>query len=481
MTDHPLTRFAALAKDDPDALAVVQGDRSLGRADLMARAGALIEGLEIAPDDRVLIQLSNSPEMIALVLAIWAKGGLPMFLSAKSPDRHRDALIARHAPVLTIDAAALETLPPGGAAFDPPRPSGDRDGSVVFTSGSTGMPKGVVQKAATLTSGAERVARAMGYGPSERILVAIPFAHDYGWGQMLSGLVGGHALILPPRDILVEVSRSITRDRPSVLAGVPSLFAGLLNAVSDFEKSRTESLAIVTSTGSPFPPTLYAALAERLPDARILRNYGLTETYRGCCLPPELAPGREGSVGRPIEGVTIAIADPSGQPLPVGEEGEVVHLGAGVFDRYLDDPEATARSRRRCGDLGLGVFTGDIGRLDRDGFLHLAGRRDRLVKSMDIRINLGDVESELVALPMVIEAAVIARPHPLTGSELAAFCTTRDGADARAVRIAANRSLPAHLRPREITVLETLPRTPVGKTDYPALATRPAPKVKETT
>lgn len=479
---HPLLCFRTLADQDPDALAALQGDRRFSRAELIGRAGALAGALPLQPGGRVLLQLPNSPEMMALVLAIWARGGLPMFLSAKSPEAHRAAIIARHAPALVIDPPALEALPAGQAALELPPLADDADASVVFTSGSTGMPKGVVQKAATLTSGALRVARAMGYGPAERILVPIPFAHDYGWGQMLSCFVGGHALILPARDNLVEVSRTITREAPTVLAGVPSLFAGLLQGVSDFENSQTDSLRIVTSTGSPFLPALYTMLAARLTGARILRNYGLTETYRGCCLPPELAEGRTGSVGRPIEGVTIAIADPEGGPLPAGEEGEVVHLGAGVFDRYLDDLDATARSLRPCGDLGLGVFTGDIGHLDAKGFLYLAGWRDRLVKSMDIRVNLTDIEAALTDLPGVTETAVIARPHPMTGCEIIAFCTTAPGVTERDIRLASNRALPAHMRPRQITRLDALPRTPVGKTDYPALAAQTnIPAMKETT
>lgn len=478
---HPLTRFAALAHADGNAIAVVQGEASLTRADLLGRAGALAQGLTIQHGAQVLIQLPNSPGMMALVLAIWARGGVPMFLSAKSPDAHREAIIARHQPAHVVDAEALAALPAGHAALPLPDLAPDADGSVVFTSGSTGLPKGVVQKAATLTDGAARVAAAMGYGATERILVPIPFAHDYGWGQMLSCFVGGHTLILPPRDNLVEISRTITRDRPTVLAGVPSLFAGLLNGISDFENSQTDSIRIVTSTGSPFPPALHAALSARLPQARILRNYGLTETYRGCCLTPELAAEGGAGVGRPLPGVTIAIAGPDGLPLPQGEEGEIVHLGAGVFDRYLDDPEATARSRRACGDLGIGVFTGDIGHVDALGCLHLAGRRDRLIKSLDIRINLGDVEAALTALPMIGEAAVIARPHPMTGTELLAFCTASAETTEREIRIATNRALPAHMRPRQITLLAALPRTPVGKTDYPALAARSAPQQKETT
>ncbi len=470
---HPFNCFLSLVDSQPDAAAIVQGDTTVSRAALSARAGELAQGLArrgITPDrmHRVLINVPNSPDMVALVLAIWAQGGLPMFLSAKSPEQHLRAILDRLKPDLTVDEALLASLPQPGHPLPRPELTGDRDGSVVFTSGSSGPPKGVVQKAATLVSGVGRVARTLGYAPQERILVPIPFAHDYGWGQMLSGLVAGHILILPRRDILVEVSRAVTEQQPTIMAGVPSLYAALLFGISDFENARTDSLRLLVSTGSAFSPALHQALAARIPQARILRNYGLTETYRGCCLLPEDATAHPGSSGRPIDGVRIMIAGPAGRPLPPGAEGEIVHCGAGVFDRYLDDPEATERTRRMI-DGAPAVFTGDIGHLDADGYLYIAGRRDRLVKSMDIRTNLGDVETALSALLEVAEAAVLTRPHPMSGVEIVAFCIPGGEATERTILRVSSRNLAMHMRPRRVICLTEMPRTPVGKVDYPAL------------
>jgi len=471
---HPLSAYLAHVAEAPDALAVVQGDVALTRAALLDRAGALASGLAERgvradePGARVLIHLGNSADMVALVLAIWSQGALPMFLSAKAPQSHLDGVIARLAPSLVVTQEVLEGLPRAGGMLGTARPGAEDDASVVFTSGSTGLPKGVVQKAGTLSSGAARVAATQGYGDHEHILVGIPFAHDYGWGQMLSGIVGGHRLILPEREILVDIGKAVTRHQPSVFAGVPSLYAALLFGISGFETAQTDSLRLMTSTGSAFSDDLYAALSARVPQARITRNYGLTETYRSCCRLPDHPAAPPNCIGKPILGCEIAIVDAEAMPLPAGAEGEIAHMGEGVFDRYLDDPEATAKARRAVNGRAA-VFTGDIGVMDESGSVTLLGRRDRLVKSMDIRINLNDVEREVTTATGVAETAVVAVPNDRTGVEMTAFCVAPEQTP-RDLRRTINRALPAHMRPRSVKVVEALPRTPVGKVDYVSLA-----------
>jgi len=470
---HPLDHFLTLLGQAPDQSMIAQGKRTWSRAEVAEMAASQAAGLVAAgirQQDRVLLILANAPRMVAAIPAIWSLGATPMFLSVKASDKQRQDVIARYRPTLVLDDQRIEALATAASALGGERPTADSDASVVFTSGSTGVPKGVVQKGGTLVSGVARVARSLGNGAQERILVPIPFAHDYGWGQMLSGLVAGHLLILPEREVLVDLADAINLHRPTVLAGVPSLYSALLFGISGFERAETDCLRILTSTGSPFSPRVFAALSERVPQARILRNYGLTETYRGCCLPPEAADAAPGCVGHPIEDVEIRIVDSSGAALPAGLEGEVVHIGAGVFDRYLDDPEATARARRMV-DGRPAVFTGDIGRLDAAGRLVLSGRRDRLVKLMDIRVNLTDVEDAIGALEPVRDVAVIARPHELQGTELIAFCIPHHAASPSDIQRQINSALPVHMRARKVIVLEALPRTSVGKVDYPALMT----------
>ncbi|SPF79106.1 Long-chain-fatty-acid--CoA ligase [Aliiroseovarius pelagivivens] len=471
---HPFDAFLNNTATDPEKPAVAQGHLVWSRAQLLDRAAQLaaaLSGQGLQPGQRVLVALPNTADLVALIPAIWSLGGLPMFVSAKATDHQRQLIQSRHAPDLTIDTAGLAQLEAPRPSLGTHRPDASSDASVVFTSGSSGPPKGVVQTGATLTEGVARVARSIGYNPEERILVPIPFAHDYGWGQLLSGLVGGHFLILPERDILPDIAKAINTHRPTVFAGVPSLYSALLFGISGFETADTDSLRLLTSTGSPFTDGLFKALSDRIPAARILRNYGLTETYRTCCLSPDQSASRPGSVGQPIDGVELRIVDGKGSCLPPGQEGEVIHLGKGVFERYLDDPDATSQTRRLL-DGQPAVFTGDVGMLCEEGFLHLYGRRDRLIKSLDIRVSLDDVEEAMEDLPNVAEIAVLAREHDIQGSELVAFCVPSEEVTARQIQIAANRALPTHMRPRHIYLLKQMPRTPVGKVDYPALRSK---------
>lgn len=470
---HPLAAFLRLAQDAPDAPMAIQGEKTWSRGDILGLSGALssalsARGIGNQPEQRVMIVLPNSAHMIAMLPAIWSMGALPMFLSAKATASQRAKVEAFYKPDLVIDQPLLDALVAAPGELGAFRPEPHDDASVVFTSGSTGLPKGVVQKGGTLSAGVDRVARTLGYSKTERILVPIPFAHDYGWGQMLSALVGGHVLILPERDILQDIPRAINAHRPTVLAGVPSLYSGLLFGISGFETADTSCLRLMTSTGSAFSAQLIAALEARVPQAQVLLNYGLTETYRSCTLLPDDAGRYPGSIGRPIEGVELRIVDDSATPLPPGAEGEIVHLGAGTFDRYLDDPEATARARRIL-DGQHAVFTGDVGVLNADGFLTLLGRRDRLVKSQDVRISLTDVEEALCALEGVAEAAVLARQHDIHGTEMIAFVVPEGEASIREIRRNTNRGLPPHMRPRHFHERNALPRTPVGKVDYPSL------------
>lgn len=468
---HPLTEFLHLTKISPDAPLVAQGISVKSRADILALSMQLAGGLKlrgIGKGSRIMLILPNSARMVALLPALWSLGALPMFLSAKATEAQREAITRRYRPQLVVDSDMLDDLAVPAGRLGPERPGADDDASVVFTSGSSGVPKGVVQKGETLVSGVRRVGQTLNYGHAERILVPIPFAHDYGWGQMLSGLVAGHLLILPERDVLPDIAAAINTHRPTIMAGVPSLYAALLFGISGFETADTVSLQMLTSTGSAFSPRIAEALAARIPQARLLRNYGLTETYRSCCLQPEGACDNLGAVGRPIVGVEIRILDEAGAALPADAEGEIVHLGAGVFDRYLDDAEATARTRRQIDGVAA-VFTGDIGRLDRDGNLTILGRGDRLIKSQDIRVNLGDVEEALGGLSGISQVAVLPRPHEVNGTEIVAFAVSPEGLSAREIQRQANRSLPPHMRPRVVHVLQELPRTSVGKVDYPAL------------
>lgn len=457
--------FARRADAQPDRPAILQGKTVTDAATLLAQARNLIPDLTAAgvgPGRPLVVSASNSAGTAAHVLAAWGAGAVPVFVSPHAPPDHLDhATAASHAGAVLTDAG----LSPAPAA-DPHPDLGAETGSVVFTSGSTGRPKGVVQTAATLRDGAERVARLVGYDADDRILCPVPWSHDYGWGQLLSCLAIGVPLVLPELPSVQSLAEAAERHRPTVLAGTPSVFAGMLYGISDIRSMDLSSIRTATSTGSRLPTELAEDISGLLPGVRIFANYGLTETYRTACLRPEERAGRETSVGRAVEGVRLQIIGEDGQPVPTGTVGQVVHHGAGRFAFYLNDPERTARTRTPDG----GVLTGDLGSLDADGYLTLQGRRDRLIKSMDVQVSLDDVERVLGQARMTRQLAAIARPHKVIGMKIEVYAALLDPTTGPAFKRYARQNLSKFQFPREFHFVEAIPLTASGKVDYVSLS-----------
>lgn len=460
---NPLAdRFNAVARSRPAVIALAQGECETTFADLAGLAEEWMARLDltgVGPGRPLVLSAPNGPEVAAAVVAAWRLGSVPVFVSPHAPAGQLEhAADHSHAAAIFTEAGGL--IPCANCA---PHPDvGPGIGSVVFTSGSTGRPKGVMQTHLNLIDGAERIGRLNGYGPSDRILCPVPWSHDYGWGQLLSCLVLGIGLILPEFPSVQGLSDAIERHRPSVLAGTPSVFAGMVYGISNIRSADLSSLRKVTSTGSHLLPELVDELGTLLPGVGVYANFGLTETYRSCCLTPDLRKGRERSVGRPVEGVKILIVGPDGAALSPGEVGQVVHVGAGRFVAYLGDRERTAAAFHFNG----GVLTGDIGHLDAEGFLYLQGRRDRVIKSMDVQVSLDEVERILSSARLARQLAVVARAHKVIGMKIAAYVALKSPDDAADFKKFARQNLSKFQLPREFTFVEALPLTASGKIDY---------------
>lgn len=486
-------RFRQVAARQAADPAIRQGDRQIRFSGMLAQAAGWAQALPVGPGDRVVIAAHNSIDMASAVPGIWAKGAIPVLVHAEAPDSHLlHALEKTGAGVFLHDrgrvvagmAAGKVALPldevaparPTDAPVQPP----EAPGSIVFTSGSTGLPKGVVQAAATLAGGVDRVALALGYRPGDTILCPIPFAFDYGWGQLLSLLLGGYPLILPEPRGAIGLCAAIDRHRPSILAGVPAVFADLLAGLAPIREIDRSSVRLITNTGSRIPDPVRKGLVELFPDAALSLNYGLTETYRSATLPPALAASHPASVGHALPGVELSVLRPDGTEAAAGEEGEIIHRGAGVFLGYWAEPERSAQVLRPDPfwtdpdrPAPNAVFTGDLGHKDAEGRLYIHGRRDRQMKSMGVRVSPDEIEGLLMASGQLREAAVVARPNEMLGDLIVAVVSLPEGSDEAAVLKALKRHarvmMSPYMQPRDWIVLAALPRNPNGKVDYPAL------------
>jgi len=497
-------RFAAQATAKGGNVAICHGDRTASFADLLGATCGWACVLDAAPGDRVVIAGANSIDLAAAVPAIWAKGAIPVFVNADAPDSHlRHAIAQTGAVTLLTDRARdagfsaavhqigahqigahqigahqIAAQPAAGMPVAPGQ-SGAAPGSIVYTSGSSGAPKGVVQRAETLASGVDRIGAMLGYRATERILCPIPFAFDYGWGQLLSVLLGGCSLILPETRGGAGICDALNRHRPTVFAGVPAVFADLLSGLAPIGETDRSSVRLITNTGSRLPDAVRQGLVALFPDAELSLNYGLTETYRSASLPVAMAASHPASVGFAVTGAVLLVLRTDGTEAGVGEEGEVVHGGAGVFHGYWADPDRTAQVLRPDplwqgeGDAPQVVFTGDLGHKDAAGRLYLHGRRDRQMKSMGVRVAPDEVEALLADSGLLREVAVVSRPHDTVGDLIVAVVALPEGADAahslKLLKRHARDKMSPFMQPRDHIVLPALPRNPNGKVDYPAL------------
>jgi acyl-CoA synthetase (AMP-forming)/AMP-acid ligase II len=245
---------------------------------------------------------------------------------------------------------------------------------------------------------------------------------------------------------------------------------------SDFRKRAFPDLRYLTCAGGALPPATAEQLRAIVPHADLFPMYGQTEaTARLSTLMPSDIDAKLGSIGRGIDGVTLAVVDPDGRPLPAGEVGEIVARGDNIMAGYWNDPAATAAVLRP-----EGLRTGDLARVDGDGYFWIVGRQNDLIKYGAYRINPAEIEEVLQTLPRVAEVAVVGLPDQLWGEVPVAFVVAGDPAhlpDEHTLLEHCRRELPRYKQVREIRFVTSLPKTASGKIKRAALRELAAPRV----
>lgn len=478
--------FESRASPDATFLETPDG-RRWTYADMLATTGRYANALRsagAAPGDRVAAQVEKSPEAFCLYLATLRLGAiyLPLntaytpaeleyFLGDASPavlvcdpaERERRAPLAAAAGVracLTLDAEGHGTLPDLAAgqpaAFATAPRAAEDVAAILYTSGTTGRQKGAMLTHGNLASNGEALTRLWGFGPGDRLLHALPIFHAHGlFISAHCALLSGSAMLFARRFVTDEVLALLPR--ATVMMGVPTFYTRLLESPR-LDAAACRGVRLFVSGSAPLLPETAAAFAARTGHA-VLERYGMTEAVVITSNPLD-GERRAGSVGRPVEGVELRVADAADAPLPPGAIGGVQIRGAAVMKGYWRQPEKTAEELTPDGWFR----TGDLGVLGEDGYLALVGRAKDLVISGGFNVYPKEVELAIDALPGVVESAVVGVPHHDFGEAVTAVVVRRDPAlGAGAILEALRERLAAYKLPKQIHFVDELPRNAMGK------------------
>lgn len=490
--------YAAIAERwdaAPDAVAIVESERAWTRAELKALAGSIdgaLRALGAEPGAPVCLIAEKSVQAFAVYLAC-LRGGYAFFpINAGYTDAEIEYLIGDAAPKVVIGdperakglkamatarGAAFVTLAGDGAgslmdaaddvaqAPEPYAATGQTWAALLYTSGTTGKPKGAVLTHANLKANALALLEAWRFSEDDVLLHVLPIFHVHGLfvAGNLSMLSGARLIwrrAFDPVDVIKRL-KDVT-----AFMGVPTLYTRLL-AQPDLNQARTRHIRLFVSGSAPLDPVTFEAFHQRTGHA-ILERYGMTET--GMLVSnPYNGERVAGSVGYPLPGIEARLMA-EGSEAPAGEIGVVQVRGANVFKGYLNAPEKTAQAFTEDGFF----ITGDLGFRTEDGRIHLVGRQSDLIISGGYNVYPSEVEAALTDLDGVLEAAVFGLSHPDFGEAVAAAVAPRPGAELLEADLikAARKRLAGYKTPKRVFLMEALPRNAMGKTDRKALRAR---------
>lgn len=523
---EPLHRWAREAPDHP---AILFEGRTLTYAELDAAAGRLAHALRahgVGAGDRVALYLPNVPEFAIAYYAAQRLGAITVSINAifKSAEvehllvdsgacvvftlaeivgfvprercpalrqvvvcdgRVTDPTVtdptvtdptvtlpATGGGVARLDALAdwLAAVPHDAGALAPVERRAQDPAALLYSSGTTGFPKGVTLTQHNIDSNVATAAAASGYRRDDRLALFLPLFHVYGQNYILNAALRAGATVVMFRRFVPEtVLESIARDRITMFFGVPTIFIGLLGA--DLSRWDLSSIRYEMSAASTMPEAISRRWAERF-GRRVYEGYGLTECSPFACY-NDAVEHRFGSVGRAVEGFEVAIHDDQGRELPRGEWGEIVIRGPGVMAGYWNRPQETADALR-----GGWLHSGDIGRMDEDGYVYIVDRVKDMINVSGFKVWPAEVEQYLYRMPQIHECAVYGIPDPAKGEQVAVAAVARPGTGLTGEQVIAycRDNLAAYKVPVRVDIVDELPKSATGKLLKRVLREQSAPQ-----
>ncbi|HSF05236.1 MAG TPA: AMP-binding protein [Methylomirabilota bacterium] len=457
MAENFVRLLEAVARRAPDAPAVVWegGPLTYRRLDRQANGFArFLSHQGVRAGERVALSIPNRwPFAVALL------GGLKLGATVAPLDplltaQERRAILADLRPrVVAHEVVGDEAEWDSAANVDNPA-------LILYTSGSTGVPKGAMLSHGALRAAVQAWAEpVMGLGPADVVLAVLPLSHSFGLnGALLAPLLTGASAVLLERFAPDEAVQAIRRRHVTVFPGVATMFRRVLD-LPGLAPGDLGSLRLCVSGAAPCSWALAREWRERT-GVRILRGYGMTELFRPISYRAADPMDLPEAIGRPVPGVEVCITDDDGRALPAGAVGELWIRSPSVMDGYLGAPEETGAV------LDGGWFkTGDLAILRADGYVSIEGRKRERILRGGYSVSPPEVEAVLHAHPAVAEAAVVGAPHAELGEEVVAFVALRPGAreDPQALVAWCRERLAGFKYPRRITIVDRLPRASTGK------------------
>lgn len=494
------------ATEFPEKEALVRGERRVSYSEVESASNALANFLQaqgIEKGDRVGIFSNKDIEEVTAIFAILKAGGVfvhinPGFrekqLAHVLSDCSIKALIANEhkakilfnafpdgLPLDFLVAVSEITLdPPGGTKIhfldtilktqdtsQSPAPEHKKDdlAAIIYTSGSTGMPKGVTVTQRIFLDATTISATVLANNASDRIISATPFSFDGALSQLFTAFLVGGTLVLQTSNFARDIVGTLIEERITGFHGVPSLWNMLLHSHSPFRKHRFPDLRYVSIIGEVLRKECFDELRIVLDGVDFYIMYGTTEAFRSTCLAPEDLERKPTSVGKALPGVEIRIVN-DGRLCGPGEVGEIVHRGVFVSPGYWNNEEATLKSFKN-GD----VYTGDLGKMDDEGFVYFVGRKDGMIKTNGFRVSPEEIENCLYEIDGVREAAVIPVDHEVFGKAIKAVIACSEDkqvGDSQVIGYCRKR-LPHYMVPTTVELRDELPKTGTGKVNRAAL------------
>jgi long-chain acyl-CoA synthetase len=487
MNENLALNLVTTASRRGDRPALLLGAEALTYAELddaSARMASVLRRRGLRPGDRVGIVLPNVPHFAVVYYGVLRAGGVvvPMNVLLKQRevafhlgDSQAALVIAMHGMAEAAQAAAAEVgaerlvIEPGAfervlSGVEPANEVAERDGQdtavILYTSGTTGKPKGAELTHANLRRNVEAVLKLFSIEADETILGALPLFHSFGQTCTLNAAIAaGACLALIPRFDAGRALELIDDRRVALFAGVPTMYAAMLHhgARGDFDVS---CLRLCVSGGAALPVELLRGFEEAF-GCVILEGYGLSETSPVACFNHPERERKPGSIGTPIAGVAMRAVDDARAEVAQGEVGEIAIRGHNVMKGYWKRPQATAEAV----DADGWFYTGDMGRVDEDGCWFVVDRKKELIIRGGYNVYPREIEEVLYEHPAVLEAAVVGLPHGELGEEVGAAVALRAGAEVgeRELRDFVKSQVAAYKYPRHVWFVDALPKGPTGK------------------